>query len=170
MGGRSLIQKGQVISPIIFSQCYVGSISSLASQDWDRGRRLPELSWDWENPIYLVIPTPLNHPCSLGQRYLRIWARLALKILRNLIVLQVCYLEPRCGSKPWPAATSKQEKKKPQDKWWKLPMLPELSQDSFQQAGWGGKVYYLYSKHPTVTTGKQKGNSNKSLQEHWLIC
>lgn len=49
-------------------------------------------------------------------------------------------------------------------------MLQELSQDSFQQAAGGGKGYWTSPKCYTVTTGKPKGNSNKSLQEHLLIC
>lgn len=39
-------------------------IGSHSSQAVARGRRLPELSWDWENPVHLFNPTPQNHPCT----------------------------------------------------------------------------------------------------------
>lgn len=45
-----------MINWVIFSQCCVQLISSLGSPTLAVCKRLPELSWDWENPVHLFIP------------------------------------------------------------------------------------------------------------------
>lgn len=135
-----LSRRARWLSPLSFPNATWGESAPSVPKHWDRGRTLPELSW--ENPIHLYSPSPQNYPCTLGQGYLRIQVRLGLQqpwkpdstagLLSGAVTWQ--HHEKQLWQL-WHAATSR---KKKNGKRWKLSMLQELSQDSVWQAGWGG--------------------------------